>query len=171
MKSYTYRPGAQIACPYCGSIQVKAMANQPKKYPRPEKSPHFHSQESLEQLYHLWQNGYDCKKCGNEFVALPEQPSKAGSGFFSKLIMIIIGLLVCLFVAGYFIDDEKPQSKKTEKPDSIERTINEKQLKPKLKYETNDPTPLAVEKPEATSDTDSSNIDKAAAAASSESTS
>ena len=55
---------SQISCPYCGSVQVKAMANQPKKYPRPIDPVALAD----------WQKGYDCKKCGNDFVVAPPEP-------------------------------------------------------------------------------------------------
>lgn len=74
----------QIKCPYCGSVQVKAMANQPKKYPRPSNP------DALQE----WQKGYDCKKCGNDFVVKPPKPL----GFFTKLcgwlLLAIIAFVV-----------------------------------------------------------------------------
>lgn len=75
---------SQVRCPYCGSVQVKAMSNQPKKYPRP-----------LDPIaLQEWQKGYDCKKCGNDFIVRPPKPL----GFFTKLcgwiLLIIIGSII-----------------------------------------------------------------------------
>ncbi|WP_334421043.1 hypothetical protein [Acinetobacter soli] len=75
---------SQVKCPYCGSVQVKAMTNQPKKYPRPSDP------EDLAR----WQKGYDCKKCGNDFIVTPPKPLS----FIAKLCTWILVLLV-----GYFI--------------------------------------------------------------------
>lgn len=75
---------SQIRCPYCSSVQVKAMSNQPKKYPRPTDPIALVD----------WLKGYDCKKCGNDFVVKPPKPI----GFFTK----ILGWLL-LGVIGFFI--------------------------------------------------------------------
>lgn len=166
MKSYTYSAGSQIRCPYCDSIQIKSMANQPKKYPYPDKSKNFHSQESLEQLRQIWRHGYDCKKCGNEFVAIPEIPKQPKRiGFFGKLFVYIFWLIVLFFVAIYFVGKDKP--------DSIAKVIDEKQSNHDLKYEKNDPTPLAIEKTDTKTDTDTNStaIENAATKASTESSS
>lgn len=69
-KSTTYREGQRPACPFCKSIQVKKMSTQPKKYPYPT-SGMFQDKTEIEYLQFVWNNGYDCKKCGNEFVAIP----------------------------------------------------------------------------------------------------
>lgn len=69
LKSTVYREGEKISCPHCKSIQVKSMANQPKKYPQPKMYWHSNKKE-IEALQYVWSNGYDCKKCGNEFLAL-----------------------------------------------------------------------------------------------------
>ncbi|WP_244939666.1 hypothetical protein [Acinetobacter guerrae] len=75
---------SQVRCPYCGSVQVKAMANQPKKYPRPINP------EELAR----WQKGFDCKKCGNDFVVTPPKPLS----FIAKLCGWILFLLICYFI-------------------------------------------------------------------------
>lgn len=86
---YTYQP--KVNCPYCGSIQVKRMPAQPNKYPRPS-DPAF----LLD-----WQNGYDCKKCGSEFVINQNIPYKKNSRIFSKLISIIVVFTILYF--GYHL--------------------------------------------------------------------
>lgn len=141
MKVYYYKEGYQICCPYCGSIQVKAMANQPKKYPFPQTSQNFHSIESLEQLQHVWRNGYDCKKCGNEFVALPKPPSNDVSGKLIKWVLVIIGIIIILSWLGSKIssnssseipatnsgDTSTTSNTSTNEPDNIEQIINKKE--------------------------------------------
>lgn len=83
----------QIKCPYCNSVQVKAMANQPKKYPRPTNPA----------LLADWQKGYDCKKCGNDFIVMPPKPKKPIS-FFSKLIKYSLIFIIALIVISIFIE-------------------------------------------------------------------
>lgn len=102
---------SQIRCPYCGSVQVKAMSNQPKKYPRPVDPIALAD----------WQKGYDCKKCGNDFVVRPVEPKKPVR-FFGKLVKWIVILLIALMALAYFLSDETPSkpnkeaSIKTESP-------------------------------------------------------
>ena len=143
LKSTTYKEGSRPICPYCNSIQVKAMANQPKKYPEPKTYWHSNKKE-VEALKKVWDHGYDCKKCGNEFIALPwtmtpswevsthkqqTEKSKKKSGFFGKLIKWLIFLIIAFFALSFFlVEDDKvatPSSEKsqngnpTTKPDSI----------------------------------------------------
>lgn len=60
------------------------MPAQPNKYPRP-KDPAFLSD---------WQNGYDCKKCGSEFVVKEVAPKKSGG-----CLKLILGTIIFLFAA------------------------------------------------------------------------
>lgn len=124
---------SKVECPYCGSIQVKAMANQPKKYPRPTDPT------ALEN----WQKGYDCKKCGNDFIVAPPKPTS----FLSKIMRIIFWLIVITCVVAFFIRSDEPGTV-TNEPDAIEQVINEIESKDSdLKYNDGDPTPIAIEEP------------------------
>lgn len=94
------------------------MANQPKKYPQPKMYWHSNKKE-VEALQYVWNNGYDCKKCGNEFLALQwemrklweqdtttttlvstEKPEKK-RGFFGKLFSFLFKL--ALFIIAVII--------------------------------------------------------------------
>jgi DNA-directed RNA polymerase subunit RPC12/RpoP len=98
---------SQVRCPYCGSVQVKAMSNQPKKYPRP-----------LDPIaLQEWQKGYDCKKCGNDFVVRPPKPL----GFFTKLCGWILLAIIAFFVYAAIFSPNKNTSTTTKQ---------EKQSKP-----------------------------------------
>jgi DNA-directed RNA polymerase subunit RPC12/RpoP len=98
---------SRVSCPYCGSVQVKAMSNQPKKYPRPADPIALAN----------WQRGYDCKKCGNDFVVTPPKPKKP-LGFFGKLFKWAFILLIAFMALAYFIGDDKPAKKDTPKEQS-----------------------------------------------------
>lgn len=94
------------------------MANQPKKYPKP-KMYWFSNKKEIEALQYVWNNGYDCKKCGNEFLALQwemrklwEQDAstttpintakpKKKSGFFGGLFSFLFKLT--LFIIAVII--------------------------------------------------------------------
>lgn len=116
---------SQVKCPYCGSVQVKAMANQPKKYPRPTDPTDLAN----------WQKGYDCKKCGNDFIVTPPKPL----GFFAKLCGWILLGLVAWFLYSAFTStnkdkiptdhDAKLESAAEEKPqDKIDATPEQNPL-------------------------------------------
>ncbi|MEG0347236.1 MAG: hypothetical protein RR605_04210 [Acinetobacter sp.] len=127
---------SKVSCPYCGSVQVKAMANQPKKYPRPSDPVALVD----------WQKGYDCKKCGNDFVVAPPKPKKP-VGFFTKLMGWM--LLVVIAFMAYMIIANPAKDNKTDtanEPDSIEQVIKETESQDSdLKYNEDDPTPVAIE--------------------------
>lgn len=109
LKSTTHKDGDRVTCPHCNSVQVKSMANQPKKYPYP--APH----------------GYDCKKCGNDFISVPfhikpmwegdatppPQPTlpKKNKGCLVSIIKWALIALVALFALAYFLGDETPPKK------------------------------------------------------------
>lgn len=99
---------SQVKCPYCGSIQVKAMSNQPKKYPRPFDPEDFQR----------WQRGYDCKKCGNDFIITPPKPL----GLFAKLCgYILLAIIVFVVYSALTQDDNKNTiSTKEDKPDETQ---------------------------------------------------
>ncbi|WP_343595096.1 hypothetical protein [Acinetobacter sp.] len=105
---------SQIRCPYCGSIQIKAMSNQPKKYPRPIDPIALQD----------WQRGYDCKKCGNDFVIQPKKPLG-----FGKLIKWIILFFIAFLAISYFLGkgepDIKESSLETPKVPSIDNAQHE----------------------------------------------
>ena len=90
---------SQVRCPYCSSVQVKAMSNQPKKYPRPTDPAQLEN----------WQKGYDCKKCGNDFIVTPPKP-KTPTGFFGKLIKYLLIFIIALIVISFFIEASKSPS-------------------------------------------------------------
>lgn len=92
---------SKINCPYCGSVQIKAMANQPKKYPRPSDPI------SLQN----WQRGFDCKKCGNDFVVTPPKPKKP-AGFFTKLLGWLLLIVIGFIVYAAIFTPNKDASKK-----------------------------------------------------------
>ena len=98
---------SQVKCPYCDSIQVKAMANQPKKYPKPTDPAELAD----------WQRGYDCKKCGNDFIVVPPKPL----GFFTKLCGWIILGLIALFLYSAFTSPSKDSTSATQEaaPDPV----------------------------------------------------
>lgn len=132
---------SQIKCPYCGSVQVKAMANQPKKYPRPSDPVALAD----------WQKGYDCKKCGNDFVVMAPEPPKPKKpvGFFTKLLgwalLAVIGFFVYMVIANPAKDNKIDTANE---PDSIDKIINETESNNSdLKYNEGDPTPVAIEAP------------------------
>lgn len=100
---------SKVNCPYCGSVQVKAMANQPKKYPRPSDPAALQD----------WQRGFDCKKCGNDFVLLPPKPKKP-LGFFGKLVKWFFIIIIALLAIGYFFGDDKPKNKETPKEQKVQ---------------------------------------------------
>lgn len=106
----TYRP--KVNCPYCGSIQVKRMPAQPNKYPRP----------SDPALLSDWQNGYDCKKCGSEFVIDEVEPKKEG-GFFSTLFGLLI--LAAAVYGGYHFFFGEPSKKADTQPTTTQETASE----------------------------------------------
>lgn len=131
---------SRVSCPYCGSVQVKAMANQPKKYPRPTDPIALAD----------WLKGYDCKKCGNDFVVMAPEPTKPKkpAGFFTKLLgwilLAVIAFIVYMAIANP-AKDNKIETTANE-PDSIEQVINETESKSSdLKYNEDDPTPIAIE--------------------------
>lgn len=116
---------SQISCPYCGSVQVKAMANQPKKYPRPTDPIALAD----------WQKGYDCKKCGNDFVVTPPKPKKP-VGFFTKLLgwalLAVIGFFIYMAIANPSKNDattaKEPvseQAKQVSEPIQDESILNQ----------------------------------------------
>lgn len=129
LKSTTYKDGERPTCPYCKSVQVKSMANQPKKFPEPKM--YWHSnRKQIEALQHIWRNGYDCKKCGNEFIALKwemrksweqnSSPYNSGkpqkkSGFFGKLLKWFFISIIALAAIGYFFGDDKPKTEEASK--------------------------------------------------------
>lgn len=122
---------SRISCPYCDSVQVKAMSNQPKKYPRPVDPIALAD----------WQRGYDCKKCGNDFIITPPKPI----GFLGALIRIIFWLIVVSSVIAFFVKNNDSNTA-TSEPDSIEQIINETESENSdLKYNEGDPTPVAIE--------------------------
>lgn len=96
---------SKINCPYCGSVQVKAMSNQPKKYPRPS--------DPIALLD--WQRGFDCKKCGNDFVLQPPKPKKP-LGFFGKLIKYSFILIAAFIAISIAISSGKDSDKKDTPP-------------------------------------------------------
>lgn len=107
-------------CPYCGSIQVKGMARQPKKYPKPSDPTALHE----------WQNGYDCKKCGSEFVAEPLTVANVSKGCFSSIIKLTIGIILIIGVLAYLATSNKGSDKakpEASSPDAIEQVINQKE--------------------------------------------
>lgn len=124
LKIAVYGDGGKLSCPHCNSIQVKAMRNQPKKYPEPKMYWHSNKKE-VEELKKVWDSGYDCKKCGNEFIALKmtmtpswEQGSssttlastiktKKKSGFFGKLIKYSLIFIVALIIISIALDASK----------------------------------------------------------------
>ncbi|MCU4483565.1 hypothetical protein [Acinetobacter ursingii] len=118
LKATSFKDGERPACPYCKSIQVKAMSVQPKKYPYPEHN-FLTSRKEIEALREVWHKGYDCKKCGKEFIAIPwtitplwEDSEKANhinaalsststktkSGFFTKLLGWMLLAVIAFFV-------------------------------------------------------------------------
>lgn len=103
---------SKISCPYCGSVQVKAMANQPKKYPRPTDPI------ALQE----WQKGYDCKKCGNDFIIIPPKPL----GLFAKFCgWVLLGLIALFFYSAF------TNSSKNDTTTSAKKAISEQTNKPK----------------------------------------
>lgn len=128
---------SQLKCPYCGSIQIKAMPNQPKKYPRPT--------DPVELVN--WQRGYDCKKCGNDFIVTPPKPKKP-IGLFTKLMSWLLLAVITFFVYMAIVNPAKNNQTETatNEPDSIEQVIGEIGAKNSdLKYNEGDPTPIAIE--------------------------
>lgn len=95
---------SQLTCPYCGSVQIKAMSNQPKKYPRPTDPIALQD----------WQRGYDCKKCGNDFIITPPKPKKP-LGFFGKLIKYSLILIIAFILLVLAIGSDDKGGKKAEK--------------------------------------------------------
>lgn len=112
------------------------MSKQPKKYPEPKMYWHSNRKE-VEGLKKVWDNGYDCKKCGHEFIALKitMTPSweansnsvgtvslgapKKKSGFFGKLIKYSVIFIIALIAFSIFFgalsesgDTEKQESPK-----------------------------------------------------------
>lgn len=149
MRTTTYSKDGKIRCPYCNSIQVKRARNQPKKYP----TPSFLAKAAKTPEFQFWQNGYDCKKCGNEFIlesnpqpvtpppsqplpptltspvvtgspSTPKPKKKGGClGLITKLIIIAA---IALFAYGY-LHNRGSSSHKTAKQDkssSIEKSQN-----------------------------------------------
>lgn len=124
---------SKVSCPYCGSVQVKAMSNQPKKYPRPSDPIALAD----------WQKGYDCKKCGNDFIL---KPSKS-SGCLGLILRAIFWLIIVISLIIFFRSFNKTENTVVE-PDSIEKLINDKESQDSdLKYNEGDPTPVAIEYP------------------------
>ncbi|MEG2263592.1 MAG: hypothetical protein RSC68_04390 [Acinetobacter sp.] len=113
---------SQIRCPYCSSVQVKAMSNQPKKYPRPTDPIALVD----------WLKGYDCKKCGNDFVVKPPKPKKP-IGFFTKmlgwLLLGVIGFFIYMAIVNPNKNDttaaKKPISEQTDKPEQKESILHD----------------------------------------------
>lgn len=140
LRSTSHRDGDKVNCPYCESIQVKSMANQPRKYPNPV--PH----------------GYDCKKCGNDFVSIPwtatpqwqeevvtpPKPQKS-AGFFTKLLgYLLLAVIAFIVYAAIFSSNKSEPTTVESTPDSIEKIIKEVEDSD-LKYNEDDPTPVAIE--------------------------
>ena len=120
---------SQVRCPFCRSVQVKAMANQPKKYPRPTDPIALVD----------WQRGYDCKKCGNDFVITPPEPKKP-LGFFGKLIKYSVIFVIALIAFSIFIEainrsDSEPTNKETTKEETTQITDNAPREEDPLKQE------------------------------------
>lgn len=104
---------SKVNCPYCGSIQVKRMPAQPNKYPKPTDP------EDIED----WQNGYDCKKCGSEFV-INTAPTKKEGGCLSTVIGLII--LIAALYGGYkFFSSNGSTSQEKQEVSSEPQTIQE----------------------------------------------
>lgn len=112
---------SRVSCPYCGSVQVKAMANQPKKYPRPTDPIALAD----------WQRGYDCKKCGNDFIFTPPKPL----GLIAKLCGWILLGVVALFLYSAFTSpaknsDSSPVTQETNSDEIVEETPQEESDSP-----------------------------------------
>lgn len=107
------------------------MANQPKKYPYPEKSSHFHSQAALEEMQKAWRNGYDCKKCGNEFVAfLDESPLPKPKKKFSIIKTLFWALILLVGFMTYIsvTHEDKRIKANQQKTESNSNRINDSDI-------------------------------------------
>ena len=111
---------SRVSCPYCGSVQVKAMSNQPKKYPRPADPIALAD----------WQRGYDCKKCGNDFIFTPPKPL----GLIAKLCGWILLGVVALFLYSAFTSPAKKSSPVTQetRPDEIVEETHQEEVIPPI---------------------------------------
>jgi len=147
MRTTTYSPDGKVRCPYCNSVQVKRARNQPKKYP----TPSFLAKTAKTPEFQFWVNGYDCKKCGNEFILEsnpqpvtppPSQPlpptitspastaplarPKKKGGCLGLIIKLIIIAAIALFAYGYFHNrgGSSHKTAKQDKSSSIEKSQN-----------------------------------------------
>lgn len=142
MRTTTYSPDGKVRCPYCNSVQVKAARNQPKKYPKPKTSWLFvASKEDVNRHADFWQNGYDCKKCGNEFIlqttpqstpsvksnSIPSittaAKTKKKGGFLWKLAFWVLLIFAGLVAYGVY---DKQHNPKHSKSASFETSQNKK---------------------------------------------
>lgn len=141
MRTTTYSPDGKVRCPYCNSVQVKRAKNQPKKYP----TPSFLAKTAKTPEFQFWVNGYDCKKCGNEFIlesnpapssqplpstltspvvtATPKKVKKKGS-FLWKLTFWVMLIFFGLVAWGYFDNQHSPKHTKSQRTDGIEKSQN-----------------------------------------------
>ena len=116
MSNYQYVK--KVSCPYCGSIQVKAMARQPNKYPKPQDPADLSD----------WQNGYDCKKCGSEFVISTSEPKEEGSIFGGLLALVV--LAAALYGGYHFLFGGKVSHKQNETSQLEQSNVADQELKP-----------------------------------------
>ncbi len=112
---------SQVRCPFCDSIQVKAMSNQPKKYPRPTDPSELAD----------WQKGYDCKKCGNDFIVMPPKP-KTPLSLLGKLIKYSLIFIIALIVISFFIEASKSPSETPEEEVAAEVIEPETIIEPEI---------------------------------------
>jgi len=76
------------------------MSNQPKKYPRPSDP------DALAN----WQKGYDCKKCGNDFVVTPPKPTSLLVKLLSWIFLAFVVLIVYGLMSGSEESNKSPAS-------------------------------------------------------------
>ena len=143
MRTTTYSPDGKVRCPYCNSVQVKQARNQPKKYP----APSFLAKTAKTAEAQFWLHGYDCKKCGNEFIlesnpqpttqppshplpptspvvtGSPSKPKKKSS-FLWKLTFWVMLIFFGLVTWGYFDKQHSSKHSKTHIADGIEKSQN-----------------------------------------------
>lgn len=114
MKIFYYSSDERIRCANCNSVQVKGMAYQPKNYPFRSSYRFFTSRKHFNELKFVHENGYSCKKCGHEFLALPKSfqndygsefkysPKKKGGclATLMKLFLLIFIVSVLLAIFG-----------------------------------------------------------------------
>lgn len=154
MKTAYFGKDGKIHCPYCNSIQVKKASHQTRKYPMIKAMGKIQDKEAADFIAKFYQDGYDCKKCGEEFLfksphtSVPSSisnfnpfstpspaptpaprtstPKKKKGGFLWKLAFWVLLIFFGLMAWGWYENQNKPSKHKSAKSAKVQSDSIEK---------------------------------------------